>query len=59
MPTIKRIKEALLGGSERKEYHYECTVCNAKFASEEPTVQTVACPQCGAHGVRERVSGTG
>lgn len=59
MPSIQRLKEALLGSGDTEQYQYECTVCNAKFASEEPTVQTVACPQCGAHGVRERISGTG
>lgn len=59
MSAIKTLKDALFGTDDMEEYHYECEICHAQFTSEEPTVQTVACPQCGAHSVRERTSTDG
>lgn len=46
LDTVKR-----LVGLGSDPYHYECTVCDRTFASEQDT-----CPDCG--GTVERVSGT-
>lgn len=54
MSTIQALKDALFGTVETEEYRYLCNVCHAEFTSEEQSVQTLACPQCGSHNVRER-----
>jgi DNA-directed RNA polymerase subunit RPC12/RpoP len=53
MPTLTDLAESLLG-DDSERYRYACNVCGTAFSSTERTVQTVVCPECRAHSVRER-----
>ncbi|WP_157533049.1 hypothetical protein [Haloferax profundi] len=55
MSTIQTLKEVLFGTVDTEQYNYQCEVCHAEFTSEEQSVQTVACPECGSHNIRERL----
>lgn len=59
MPTLRDVKEAILGSDETHEYHYQCSICQNQFTDTERTVESVACPSCGAHRVRERSAESG
>lgn len=59
MPTLRDVKDAILGTGETQEYHYQCEVCQNRFTDTKRTVESVSCPSCGAHRIRERVPESG
>ena len=58
MTMLRGVKETLFGDDDDEErFSYRCNICRTAFDSTEPTVETAACPHCGANKVREEVSG--
>ncbi|MCT9094417.1 endonuclease Q family protein [Haloarchaeobius sp. HME9146] len=47
MTVLQSLKTAFESESEERHYHYDCRVCGTSFESDEPTVDTLSCPECG------------
>jgi Zn finger protein HypA/HybF involved in hydrogenase expression len=59
MGIISTVRESLTSDTEERQYRYRCNVCSSTFLSNEPTVQSVDCPNCDANNVREYHGGGG
>ncbi len=47
MTVLQSLKTAFASDTEERHYHYDCRVCGTSFESDEPTVDTLSCPECG------------